>query len=481
MTTLHLARTSDPRRALARALVGPALAAAAAAGTLAAPVPARANAAAVVNPNAFSDVAEKAVRSVVNVATRVQVQPRGFERYLPGRRGQGGMAPGSLGSGVIVSKEGLVLTNNHVVAQGGDIELTLHDGRKLSATLVGRDPQSDVAVLRIDKVPGDLEPMAFADSDKVRLGEIVMAIGSPFGLAQTVTLGIISAKGRTNVGIVDYEDFIQTDASINPGNSGGALINARGELVGINTAIASRSGGSQGIGFAIPAKMAQRVMQSLVDTGTVERGWLGVMIQDLDPRLAEHFGLRDPRGVLVADVEPSSPAAQGGVRRGDVILAVDGNPVADTAKLRNRIAGLQPGAEPQLELWRDGKARRLKVKLGKAKSKAVAGPGRGAEAQAEAASDIGRWGLRLGALDDALRQRLRLPQQAAGTVILDVDSGSPADAAGLRPGDLVVAAGQREISAPDDLIGVLTGKRVPRSVALLVIRGGARRWVVLRR
>ncbi|MEY3013170.1 MAG: hypothetical protein RIT45_1905 [Pseudomonadota bacterium] len=477
--TTALFRSSDPRRALARALVAPALAAATAAGVLAAPTPARANAAAVVNPNAYSDVAERAVRSVVNVATRVHVQPRGFERYLHGGR-RGGSAPGSLGSGVIVSKDGLVLTNNHVVEHGNAIELTLHDGRKLSATLVGRDPQTDVAVLRIDKVPADLEPMPIADSGKVRLGEIVLAIGSPFGLAQTVTLGIISAKGRSNVGIVDYEDFIQTDASINPGNSGGALINARGELVGINTAIASRSGGSQGIGFAIPSQMAMRVLRSLVDTGTVERGWLGVMIQDLDPRLAEHFGLPDPRGVLVADVEPSSPAATGGVRRGDVILAVDGQPIADTARLRNRIAGLAPGAKPKLDLWRDGKARKVEVELGKAKSRAVSGPGRASPAQTSAA-DLDRWGIKLGALDANLRGRLGLEAEDQGAVILDVDAGSPAEASGLRPGDVVVAAGQREIAGPEALGHVLTGPRAPRSVALLVRRGPTRRWLVLRR
>ena len=439
-----------------------------------------AGAASVIDPHAFSDVAERAVRSVVNVAVVPRVQA-GSERGFFGPRGHGGgnggqPQHGSLGSGVVVSRDGLVLTNNHVVAHEGEIAVTLQDGRKLKAILVGRDPQSDIAVLRLQNAPDDLEPMTLGDSSKVRLGEIVMAIGSPFGLAQTVTLGIISAKGRSNVGIVDYEDFIQTDASINPGNSGGALINTRGELVGINTAIASRSGGSQGIGFAIPAAMAARVMKSLVDTGTVDRGWLGVMIQDLDVRLAEHFGLKDARGVLVADVQPGSPAADGGLMRGDVILAVDGQAVTDTARLRNHIAGLAPGAEPELSMWRGRAAKRIRVKLGKARSKVFAGAAAPATATAPSA-----WGLRFAELDDTLRARLRLEADVRGAVVVDVQDSSPSDDAGLRPGDVIVAVGQRGVDGADALNDVLAKGANARSLALLVLRDGGRRWVVLRR
>ena len=323
---------------------------------------------------AYSDVAERAVRSVVNVATTRRAPTQHNPAMVPPWFSDRGVErPASLGSGVIVSRDGLVLTNNHVVEHAAGIEITLHDGRKLIAKLVGRDPQSDVAVLRIQAPPADLEPMPVADSGQVRLGEIVLAIGSPFGLAQTVTLGIISAKGRANVGIVDYEDFIQTDAAINPGNSGGALVNAVGQLVGINTAIASRSGGSQGIGFAIPSAMAMSILRSLVEKGTVERGWLGVRIQDLDAVAAQQAGLRDRPGVRIVEVEPRSPAALGGLRPGDIVTAVDGGAVHDTARLRIRVASLQPGTTARFDIWRDQRALTAQVKLGRAYSLAVAG------------------------------------------------------------------------------------------------------------
>ncbi len=323
---------------------------------------------------AFSDVAERAVRSVVNVATTRRAPTRANPAMLPPWfRDRGVERPASLGSGVIVSRDGLILTNNHVVEHAAGIEITLHDGRKLLARLVGRDPQSDVAVLRVEAPPADLEPMPIADSGQVRLGEMVLAIGSPFGLAQTVTLGIISAKGRANVGIVDYEDFIQTDAAINPGNSGGALVNAAGQLVGINTAIASRSGGSQGIGFAIPSAMAMSILRSLVDKGTVERGWLGVRIQDLDAVAAQQAGLRDRPGVRIVDVEPRSPAAVAGLRPGDIVTAVEGSAVQDTARLRIRVSSLPPGTNARFEIWRDQRLLTTQVKLGRAFSLAVSG------------------------------------------------------------------------------------------------------------
>ena len=336
--------------------------------------PALARSGPALDSTAFSDVAERAVRSVVNVATTRRAPAQANPAMLPPWfRDRGVERPASLGSGVIVSRDGLVLTNNHVVEHASGIEITLHDGRKLLARLVGRDPQSDVAVLRIEAPPADLEPMPVADSGQVRLGEMVLAIGRPFGLAQTVTLGIISAKGRANVGIVDYEDFIQTDAAINPGNSGGALVNAAGQLVGINTAIASRSGGSQGIGFAIPSAMAMSILRSLVDKGTVERGWLGVRIQDLDAQGALQAGLRDRPGVRIVDVEPRSPAALAGLRPGDIVTAVEGAAVHDTARLRIRVASLSPGTNARFEIWRDQRAMTAQVKLGRALSLAVTG------------------------------------------------------------------------------------------------------------
>ncbi|MCO4763941.1 MAG: trypsin-like peptidase domain-containing protein [Myxococcales bacterium] len=316
------------------------------------------------NPTLFSEVAETAVKSVVNirvksraVAGRRSRTSRFGRRQRPGRQG--------LGSGVIVSTSGMIVTNNHVVRSAQAIEVTLHDGRKFAAKLVGADPQTDVAVLQLNGRVSGLRAMKFANSGAARLGQVVLAIGSPFGLSQTVTAGIVSAKGRTNVGIADYENFIQTDAAINPGNSGGALVDLRGRLLGINTAIASRTGGSNGIGFAIPSKMVKRIMTSLVTKGQVDRGWLGVAIRSPSPQMARALGLGAQRGVLIADVQRGSPAQKAGLRQRDVVLKVDSVDIAGPSRLRNEIAAKGSGREVTLTLWRGGKIQRLKVRLGR--------------------------------------------------------------------------------------------------------------------
>ena len=249
----------------------------------------------------------------------------------------------SLGSGVIVRKSGVILTNNHVIEGASKIRVTLSDGRDFDAEVVGADPKSDIAVIKMLKPPKDLAPIALGDSDSLRLGEMVVAIGNPFGLGHTVTMGIVSAKGRANVGIVDYEDFIQTDAAINPGNSGGALIDLQGRLIGINTAIASRSGGYQGIGFAVPSNMARAVMNSLLKHGRVVRGWLGVAIQPVTKDLQRAMGLKTTKGVLISDVMQDSPAARSGIKRGDVI-ELAGETLRDPVHLRNRVAAAGSGA-----------------------------------------------------------------------------------------------------------------------------------------
>ena len=264
-----------------------------------------------------------------------------------------------LGSGVIVTKDGYILTNNHVVDNADEVKVTLQDGREFTAKVIGRDPKSDVAVIKIDANGLPVVPMA--DSDKVEVGDIVLAIGNPFGVGQTVTTGIVSATGRGNLGIEDYEDFIQTDAAINPGNSGGALVDTEGRLIGINTAIFSRTGGNMGIGFAIPSDLARSVMDSLIQYGHVTRGYLGVMIQDLTPALAKEFKLKDSTGALVGDVVPKGPADKAGFKDGDVVLEYNGKKVPDSRRLRLAVGDTKPGTTVPVKILREGASKTLEV------------------------------------------------------------------------------------------------------------------------
>jgi Do/DeqQ family serine protease len=335
---------------------------------LAAPrAPSAASAQGLLQPDAVSDAAESVLPSVVNVFTTKLVASSWsgdpLLDYLMGRR-RPMRAETSLGSGVIVSDDGLVLTNNHVVEQAAEVRVRLNDGREMPARILGADPATDLAVLRLQGSSDGFVPARLGDSDALRLGEFVIAVGNPFGLSGSVTLGIVSAVGRGGVGILPYEDFIQTDAAINPGNSGGALVNLRGELVGINTAILSRSGGSQGIGFSIPVNVARPIMESLLATGRVERGWLGVGLGELSPSLARRLGV-DPglRGVVVTAVGEGSPAAQAGVEPGDVIVSMGGKPVDSRSRLKTLIALQGPGRHISLDLQRGGDRRTLDATL----------------------------------------------------------------------------------------------------------------------
>ncbi len=327
----------------------------------------------------ISDVAERVVGSVVNVSSRQAVAdgPAAFDPFFgsplsPGFGGGEGRAAQSAGSGVVVSRGGRILTNAHVVRGADTITVTLGDGSDHLAKVVGIDPRADLAVLQLQGTPPALTPLPFADSSRLRLGEVVLAVGNPFGVGQAVTMGIVSATGRASVGIADYEDFIQTDAAINPGNSGGALVNMRGELVGINTAILSRTGGYQGIGFAIPSNMVRAITDMLVKDGRVSRGYLGVGLAPLNDQAAKQLKLAPRSGVLVARVEDGAPAARAGLTAGTVITAIDGQAVTDYGKLRNLVAMAGGNHQVTLAVIQDGKPRTVKVQLGEAPDTAEA-------------------------------------------------------------------------------------------------------------
>jgi serine protease DegQ len=319
----------------------------------------------------YGDAARKAMPAVVNVFTSKEVKMTGhplmndplFKFFFGDRFDGETQRASSLGSGVIASPEGYVLTNHHVVEAADEIEVALADGRTAKAVIVGSDPESDLAVVRIDLK--ELPAITFGRSDQVKVGDVVLAIGNPLGVGQTVTMGIVSATGRTGLGINTFENFIQTDAAINQGNSGGALVDAGGNLIGINTAILSRTGGNIGIGFAIPTSLARQVMEQIIQTGSVTRGWIGVEVQDLTADLAESFRVPGGKGVLIAGVIPGSPADQGGVRRGDVLVAVEGKPVAGASGMLNLIAALEPGRPAGLTVLRNQTEVQLRVSVGR--------------------------------------------------------------------------------------------------------------------
>ena len=431
------------------------------------------------------DIAEAAVQSVVNISTsRIVAARRGspmmddpmFREFF-GRR-----APqmpreereSSLGSGVIVDAKGIVLTNHHVAGEADEIMITLSDGREYEATRIGTDAQSDLAVLQLTNPPRDLVPLPIGDSQALRLGEIVLAIGNPFGIGQTVTMGIVSAKGRANLRILDYEDFIQTDASINPGNSGGALVNLNGELVGINTAIFSRSGGSQGIGFAIPTKLATGIMRDLLDDGMVDRGYLGVGIQDLNEDLRMAMQLGDKlKGVLISDVTPDSAASKAGFERGDVVIEFNKAPVKDAASLRIGVATAGSGVPFTATVLREGKRKKLSGKLG---SRRPQGPDNAAEASPGGGLD----GLMLGAVTPSARQQFAIPERIqAGALVENVRPGSPGASTGLRPGDVIVEVDRKPVRSAADVERIVG--RVDGPVLFVIVRQGALLYSVWRR
>jgi len=393
-----------------------------------------------------------------------------FDRFFQYRIPEGGFEQRGLGTGVIVREDGYILTNNHVVAGADEVNVTLSDERQLAAEVVGSDEKTDLAVL---KVKGErLAPANLGDSDAMEVGEWVLAIGSPFGLEQTVTAGIVSAKGRANVGIADYEDFIQTDAAINPGNSGGPLVNLKGEVVGINTAIASRTGGYMGVGFAIPSNMARTIMENIIDNGRVERGWLGAMIQDLSEDLAESFGFDSTDGVLIGDVVPDGPADKAGLRAGDIVTEFNGKPVRKAAQLRNAVASTDPETKADLVIFRDGKRKTLTVTIGLLESQLVSGRG-----DHQSALDLG---MTVQTLMPEIARQAGFDEDQKGVVVTQVEPGSLAARAGIRPGDLIVSVAGSKIADVSDFREAMKEQDVKRGIRMQVKREGMQRFVFIK-
>ncbi len=435
---------------------------------------------------AQSEVAAVATPSVVNISTTRVVKSREeapfeffddpfFRRFFgdqfPHPNAPREYKEQSLGSGVIVSEDGYIVTNNHVIEKAQEIKVLLLNKKDYKAKVIGADPKTDIAVIKIDAK--GLPALPWADSDKLKVGEIVFAIGNPFGLNQTVTMGIISAVGRANVGIADYEDFIQTDAAINPGNSGGALINARGELIGINTAILSRTGGYQGIGFAVPSSMARQVMDSLVKYKKVVRGWLGVSIQEVTSDLAEEFGVKDLKGALVSGVMKGSPAEKAGIKQGDVILQYDGKDVEDTGHLRNMVTQTPVGATVKIKLLRQKKEIELDVKiaeLSKAAAEAPAnegGPGENREEESGVLS-----GVIVRELTPELANHFGLEENEKGVVVVKVDVNSSIYEAGVRPGDIILQLNQKDVKTLDEYKKIASRIKGKERLLLLIRRKG---------
>ena len=437
----------------------------------------------------FAPVVKKVTPSVVKVFVATTPKNVAYEEMLPdhpffrrffgdefGRNQQRRELPmprqHGLGSGVIVGEDGYILTNNHVVDNADEVKVAMTDGREFTAKVVGKDPKTDIAVLKIDA--SELPAIPVANSDKIEVGDIVLAVGNPFGVGQTVTMGMVSATGRGNLGL-DYEDFIQTDAAINPGNSGGALVDAEGRLIGINTAILSRSGGNQGIGFAVPSNLARTVMESLVRDGRVVRGFLGVNIQDLTPALAKEFDLDRTSGVVVADVTPDSPAAKAGVKSGDVIVDFNGRDVRDSRHLKLQVAQSAPGKSLSMTVLRDGKTRTLEVTPKELPGSELAANSRsGGDADDKGTLN----GVSVSDLEEAARAEMKVPSHVKGALVTDVRPDSPAYQAGLRPGDVILEIDRKPVTDAQDAVQLTEKDDDKRSLLRIWSKGGTRYVVV---
>ncbi len=437
---------------------------------------------------AFAGIAENASPAVVGIKTEKSVSrgykspfggpsdPFGddffehfFRRGLPRRRSpQPKSRQLSQGSGFIISADGYILTNNHLVGKADKITAKLADGRELEAKLIGTDPESDIAVVKIDA--DKLTTLGLADSDKLEVGEWVIAIGNPFGLSHTVTAGIVSAKGRNRVGLAAFEDFIQTDAAINPGNSGGPLLNLDGKVVGINTAIVSRSGGNMGIGFAIPINMAKSIYEQLVDKGMVERGYLGIMVQDLSTELAESFDFENTKGVLIPKVEEDSAAEKAGIKQGDIVVEFEGKPAENANSFRNQVAMLKPGTKVKLVVLRDGERKTLTAVLGKRPTKQ--------ELAGKQSEILEKLGFSVQELTEELAEQLGY-EDLAGVIVTEVVPGSLANVSGITRGMLILEVNKTPVENIEEFKDAIEKTAFEGSLLLLVRDKRHARYVVL--
>jgi serine protease Do len=434
----------------------------------------------------FSNVVKKVAPSVVKITTSTKARKVAvnadqfpgfdnpmFREFFGGRIPEIQQPPqNGLGSGVIISEDGYIATNNHVVQGADEVIVTLDDRRELKAKVVGRDPQTDIAVIKVDA--DNLPAITFADSTKIEVGDRVLAIGNPFGIGETVTTGIVSAKGRRPGLGLDYEDFVQTDAAINPGNSGGALVDVEGRLIGINTAILSRSGGFQGVGLAVPANLVSQVADGLVKHGKVVRGYLGVGAQDLTPALAESLNLKAQRGALISDVQPDTPAAKGGLKNGDVITAVNGQPIEDANKLTFSVGAVSPGTKLELDVLRVGKTEKITVTTAERPSNlARAGrDGRRSSPEDLANNDEGVLnGVSVDDIAPQMRRQLNLPAHLKGAVITNVEANSAAAKAGLRPGDVILEINKQPVTSAQDAVELSTKAEGKKTLLRLFSRG----------
>lgn len=434
----------------------------------------------------FAEIVEKVQPAVVNVAvsgggpTTRQLPPGPFGGP-PGPPGRPPGPPGmSAGSGVIIDPQGYIVTNNHVVEDATQITVTTSDGREFDGKVVGTDPKTDIAVIKVeaDKLPF----IPWSVERKLRVGDMVLALGSPFGLRSTVTMGIISALGRGNVGITEYEDFIQTDAPINPGNSGGPLVNMQGEIIGINTAIFSRTGGSEGIGFAIPVAIAKDITDSLIKTGRVVRGWMGIAIQELTPALAQSFQLPEDHkgGVLISEVHENGPSAKGGLKRGDVLLEYEGEVLKDVNHLRNIVARTKVGQEVKIKILRDGKAVDITLVVGERPTDEMLAQG-GAPTTPKALEQLDNVlaGLVVEPLTDERKKELNIPAGISGVIVKEVKPGSAAEAAGLQPGDLIQEVNRTVVKNMSDYENIASKIEKEALVVLLLNRRGNNLFVAV--
>ena len=449
-------------------------------------------------PESFADLAAQLLPSVVNISTTQVIEGRSgmelpklppgspfedffkdfFDRNQPQGRSRKAT---SLGSGFIIRDGNYVVTNNHVIQDADEITVILHDNTRLKAELVGRDQKTDLAVLKVKPKNGKLTAVKFGDSTVARVGDWIMAIGNPFGLGGTVTAGIISARGR-DINSGPYDDFIQTDASINRGNSGGPMFNLKGQVIGINTAIFSPSGGSVGIGFAIPSSVAESVISQLIKHGEVKRGWLGVNIQTVTEEIAETLGLKNPAGALVANVIPDGPAEKAKVQKGDVILKFNGKKVDKMRSLPRIVADTEVGKSVPIEIWRNNKMISLEAKVEELDDATEVASRTTSDKQKGKESLVKKLGLKLSSITPGLRDKYSLDKDAKGVIVIKVEADGPAAEKGIRPGDVIVEISQQEASGPSDVAEkVAEAEKAGRKSVLLLLEGqSGLRFVAIR-